>query len=167
MVLRWFRRDEEEQARAAPASPAEEVAQLRTRLAQIVDRTNRAADRLPVGVVPQVRAIEDQLRELLAHAAATTGSSISAEERFRLSTTIEDYLPSSLDAYLALPASFVATHRTHEGRTSGEELLDQLILLDGSIRDLALAVYSGDAERLSTQGRFLDTKFGRKDLELS
>jgi hypothetical protein len=165
VVLRWLRREEAEQ-RAAPVSPADEVAELRTRLQELVDRTNRSADRLPVGVVPQVRAIEDQLRELLDHAAATTGSSISASERFSLATTIEDYLPSSLDAYLALPDSFVATHRTPEGRTAGEELLEQLILLDTSIRELALAVYSGDAERLSTQGRFLDTKFGRKDLDL-
>lgn len=165
MLERFLGRVKDEVARP-PATPIDEVGQLRARLAELVARTNRAADRLPVGVVPQVRAIEDLLVELLDHAQATTGSSISAAERYSLTATIDDYLPGSVDAFLALPASFAGTHRSADGKLPGEELLEQLVLLEQAVRDLALAVYSGDAERLSTQGRFLDTKFSQSDLDL-
>lgn len=149
------------------ADDDDEVARLRASLDALITRTHRAAGRLPMGVVPAVRAIADRLVELLDHAQATHGSSVSAAERQSLSATIEDYLPSSVDAYLALPASFAQTHVGRTGKSPGHELVEQLALLDVAVRDLAVAVYSGDAERLSTQGRFLDTKFARTDLELS
>ena len=167
MPGRWLRR--EPKAPPAPAAPsaADEVAALQAALRAVVQRVNRAADRLPVGVVPQVRAIEDALRELLEHVAATAGSATSAQERFTLAATVNDYLPTSIDTYLALPPAFAQTHRTLGGLTPGDELLEQLVLLDSAVRDLALAVYSGDAERLSTQGRFLDSRFATSELDLS
>ncbi len=164
MALSWLRR--QVAAPERPAAPSDEIGALRGRLRDIVLRTNRAADRLPVGVVPQVRAIEDVLVELLDHLAARPSSAGSAQERYALEATVTDYLPTSLESYLALPPSFAATHRTPAGRTPGEQLLDQLVLLEGAVRDVALAVHSGDAERLATQGRFLQTKFARSDLDL-
>lgn len=166
MLERWRRRVQAELSPPPPPEDTDEVGHLRTRLRALVVRTNSEAGRLPVGVVPQVRAIEDLLRELLDHAAATSGSSISAAERYSLTATIDDYLPSSMDAYLALPADFAATHRSAAGRRPADELLEQLILLESAVRDLSLAVFSGDAKRLSTQGRFLDTKFAQSDLDL-
>ena len=166
MLRGWLRRGEPAPAPSAPATPEQEVAALRAALRALVQRVNRAADRLPEGVVPQVRAIEDALRELLDHVAATAGSATSAQERYTLAATVQDYLPTSVDAFLALPPDFAATHRTATGRTPGEELLEQLVLLDAAVRDLALAVYSGDADRLSTQGRFLDSRFATSALDL-
>lgn len=149
-----------------PPTAAQEVAALRTSLRATVQRVNRAADRLPEGVVPQVRAIEDALRELLDHVEATAGSATSAQERYTLAATVDDYLPTSIDAFLALPASFAETHRTPAGRSPGEELLEQLVVLASAVTDLAQAVYSGDAERLSTQGRFLASRFATSALDL-
>lgn len=165
MAPGWLRRSARLSQPALP-SPMDEIAALRSALRETVLRTNRAADRLPVGVVPEVRAIEDVLVELLDHAAATEGSAISAQERFALAATITDYLPTSINAYLALPPAFAAAHHSPAGRGPDEELQEQLILLSAAVRDLALAVYSGDAQRLSNQGRFLDTKFARSDLDL-
>ncbi len=164
MALSWLRR--QVAAPSPAAAPSDEVGELRRRLRETVLTANRAADRLPVGVVPQVRAIEDVLVELLDHLAARPSSSGSAQERYALEATVTDYLPTSLESYLALPPAFAASHRTPAGRTAGEELLEQLVLLESAVRDLALAVYSGDAERLATQGRFLQTKFARSDLDL-
>ena len=163
MPVGWFRRPP--QPLAEPA-PADELAPLRTALRDTVVHVNRSADRLPVGVVPRVRAIEDVLVELLDHEARTDWTSISAQARFSIGATITDYLPTSVNTYLALPPAYAATHRTPAGRAPDEELAEQLRLLDDAVRDLALAVYSGDAERLSTQGRFLDTKFAGSDLDL-
>lgn len=163
MVLGWWRRTS---SPPPPAPPADELGALRAALRETVVLVNRSAGRLPEGVVPRVRAIEDVLVELLDHEESTDWTSITAQSRFSLAATINDYLPTSVTAYLALPAGFVADHRGPTGRTAGEELQEQLRLLDGAVRDLAVAVYSGDAERLSTQGRFLDTKFSRSDLDL-
>ena len=163
----WLRREVRAASPVVPPTAVDEVAALRSALRALVQRVNRAADRLPVGVVPQVRAIEDALRELLDHVAATAGSATSAQERFTLAATVNDYLPTSIDAYLALPPAFAESHRTPAGRSPGEELLEQLILLESAVRDLALAIYSGDAERLSTQGRFLDSRFATSELDLS
>jgi hypothetical protein len=159
----WLRRPP---APEAVRAPADELGALGRRLRETVLLTNRSAGRLPVGVVPQVRAIEDALVELLDALAARPTTAGSAQERYALEATITDYLPTSLEAYLALPPGFAADHRSPAGRTPGEELLDQLVLLEGAVRDLALAVHSGDAERLATQGRFLQTKFARSDLDL-
>lgn len=160
MLARWRSRP------AAPPPEPDELEAVRARLARLVARVNTAADRLPEGVVPEARAICDVVRELLDHEESTSHTSVAAAQRFSLAATVDDYLPSSLDAYLALPAAFVAQHRSAAGRTAGEELLAQLILLHDAVRELANAVYSGDARRLSDQGRFLDTKFAGSDLDL-
>lgn len=166
MPTGWLRRLAGQPPAPAPA-PEDELATFRARLREIVVEVNAAADRLPVGVVPRVRAIEDVLVELLDHEEKTDWTSISAQARFSIGATISDYLPTSLKAYLALPPGFAESHRTPEGRSPGEELAEQLRLLALAVHELALAVYSGDAERLSTQGRFLDTKFSRSDLDLT
>ncbi len=148
------------------APEPDELEAVRSRLARLVSRTNAAADRLPEGVVAETRAICDVVRELLDHEERTSHTSVAAAQRYSLAATVDDYLPSSLDAYLALPASFLARQHTDQ-RAPGEELLAQLVLLHEAVRELADAVYSGDARRLSDQGRFLDTKFSGSDLELS
>lgn len=161
MLARW-------RSRPAPTPPPEqdELEAVRGRLAHLVARVNAAADRLPEGVVPEARAICDVVRELLDHEERTSHTSVAAAQRFSLAATVDDYLPSSLDSFLALPPAFLAQHRSAAGRTAGHELLAQLVLLHEAVRELADAVYSGDARRLSDQGRFLETKFSGSDLDL-
>ena len=83
-----------------------------------------------------------------------------------LSSVIRDYLPTSIDTYLALPPAFIDSHRNPEGETPAEELAGQLRMLGRGVDELAAAVYSGDAQRLSVQGRFLESKFAASDLDL-
>ncbi len=81
--------------------------------------------------------------------------------------TITDYLPTSVDSYLSLPESFLEAHVNDDGQTPAEELLEHLELMAKGVEELATAIYSGDAQRLAVQGRFLDTKFSKSDLDLS
>lgn len=150
---------------AEPAPPTDEITPLRDALRALVRRVNASAGRLPVGAVPDIRDITDQLDRLLDHAQRNPGA-VDTYALMTLSATIGDYLPTSIDRFLALPHDFVTTHRNNDGETPEEELLSHLVLLNQGVGELATAIFSGDAQRLESQGRFLDTKFARSDLDL-
>jgi hypothetical protein len=152
----------------AGAGPPGEVAELRTALRALIRRVNAAAGRLPMGAVPEVRDVEDLLTEMLDYEERVVGSGagIDVYEMTTITAVVHDYLPTSIDAYLALPRSFLSSHRNADGETPGEELLSQLRILRKGVADLAQAIYAGDAPRLSAQGRFLDAKFSSSDLDL-
>ncbi|WP_205709591.1 hypothetical protein [Kineococcus siccus] len=145
------------------AAPADPVAAMQHELRTVVATVNRAGGKLPDGAVPTVREIGDVLTPLLAH-VAKRGADV--EELHNLEAIVTEYLPGALEHYLDLPEQYALTHRGPSGTTPAEELLSQLhLLLDGT-RQLQQAVYDHDAQRLATQGRFLDAKFRRSDLDL-
>ena len=149
-----------------PAPPVDEVQALRDSLKGTIRTVNAAAGRLPPSVVPEVHRVEDVLHELLNHAQRSAGNALGALEMQSLEAAVTDYLPTSIETFLALPVEFVAEHRNNKGQSPGQELSEQLMFLEHGVRELAQAVYSGDANQLSTQGRFLKTKFSRSDLDL-
>ncbi|WP_344477378.1 hypothetical protein [Kineococcus aurantiacus] len=145
------------------APPADPVVALQERLREVVRTANRAGGRLPDGAVPAVREIEDVLRPLLAH-VARRGADV--EELHNLEAIVTEYLPGALEHYLDLPEEYALTNRGPGGTTPAEELLNQLRLLADGSRDLQRAVHDQDARKLAVQGRFLDAKFRRSDLDL-
>ncbi len=149
-----------------PPPPAEELGELgelERSLTELVRRVNRAGGRMPEGGVPAVRAVADVLRPLLQYLRTNPATEA---EMIPVRASVIDYLPTTVDTFLALPPQFVATHRDRLGRTPVQELLDQLELLVEGARECATAIYAGDAQELSNQGRFLATKFSRSDLDL-
>ncbi|WP_432504701.1 hypothetical protein [Kineococcus arenarius] len=152
-----------EQAPPVPVEPADPVQALQARLRGTVQRANRAGGRLPDGAVPAVREVEDVLRPLLAH-VARRGAQV--EEMHNLEAIVTEYLPQALERYLDLPEDYALHHRGPAGTTPAEELVKQLGLLLEGARELQQAVYDHDARLLSEQGRFLDAKFRRSDLDL-
>jgi hypothetical protein len=150
-------------APVVPAAPADPVAGLQESLREVVRTANRNGGRLPDGAVPAVREVEDVLRPLLAH-VAKRGAEV--EELHNLEAIVTEYLPGALEHYLDLPADYAETHRLPSGLTPAEELVNQLRLLVEGSKDLQRAVHDHDAQKLSVQGRFLDAKFRRSDLDL-
>jgi hypothetical protein len=49
-----------------------------------------------------------------------------------------------------------------DGRTASQTLLDQLRMLDTSLKDVAKSAFEGDAETLVSNGKFLQNKFSEK-----
>jgi hypothetical protein len=169
-VRRWFGRDRTAPAGPrsdAPAPPADAAA-LRMSLAELIRRVNASSGHLPAGAVVEIRDIGDRLGELLDHEERVAGAGGGADtyEMVTLASVVRDYLPTSVDAYLALPPAFLESHRNPEGETPAEELHSQLRIMEKGVTELAQAIYSGDAQRLSIQGRFLDAKFSSSDLDL-
>lgn len=132
-------------------------------LTELVRRVNRGGGSMPEGGVPGVHAVVDALRPLLRYLASNPPTEA---EMIPIRAIVTDYLPTTVDTFLALPREFALTHRDRQGRTPAEELLEQLELLRDATDEYATAIYAGDAQELSNQGRFLQTKFMRSDLDL-
>ena len=49
-----------------------------------------------------------------------------------------------------------------DGRTASQTLLDQLQVLDNSLKDVSRSAFAGDAETLVTNGQFLQNRFSEK-----
>lgn len=140
-----------------------EPADLGRQLTGIVHRVNRGGGSMPEGGVPGVHAVVDALRPLLVYLESNPPTEA---ELIPIRAIVTDYLPTTVDRFLALPREFAATHRNPQGRTPAEELLEQLELLRTATDEYATAIYAGDAQELSDQGRFLQAKFLRSDLTL-
>jgi len=87
---------------------------------------------------------------------------ISAKDSFTVVETVRRYLPDTLAAYLRLPRLYARVQTLGDGRTASQILLDQLTMLDSSLKDVAKSAFAGDAEALVTNGKFLQAKFAEK-----
>jgi hypothetical protein len=152
---------EESEAAHAASQVATHARQLRQELAEIVRRANADGGRLPAGAVPTVRELDDVLRPLLRYIER---QSASEEEMRHLTAIIQDYLPTALNDFIALPAAY-AERPGVTGTTPADDLVRQLVLLEEGANELQDAVYTGDAAKLAIQARFLDAKFRRSDLD--
>lgn len=150
------------QAPVAPPAGAEAEV-LEAELTDLVRRVNKAGGTMPEGGVPAVREVEDVLRPLLRYLRANPATE---SEMIPVRSMVRDYLPTTVDTFLALPPAFAAAHRNRQGRSPTEDLLEQLRLLGEGAREYATAIYAGDAQELTNQGKFLETKFTRSDLDL-
>lgn len=146
--------------RPASADPVDEV---RRRLDLLVGQV-RSRGELPPDVVRAVERIDARLRELLSRAPQLASS---PEQLHLVGKIVTDYLPTSLNAYAVLPRDFAMTNRTTRGRTHHEELLHQLGLLETRVAEMSTAAHAGDAALLEAQGRFLEDRFRRSELDLS
>lgn len=141
----------------------QEATQLGRELIGIVRRVNRAGGQMPPAAVPAAHEVEDELRPLLEYLQA---NEVTEAEMIPVRALVTDYLPTTVDRFIALPPEFAATHRGRHGLTPAQDLLTQLRILAEAAQECALAIYKGDAMELANQGRFLQTKFTRSDLDL-
>jgi hypothetical protein len=165
-----FNRKNDDAPRPAPEAPRPQpiVSQgpFGERMLKELEKTRwnarRAGGRLPVAALPQLGRIEDVLLPMLDHLSRNPPS---VDEEIAVQAMVTDYLPTSINAYIGLNAQF-AQMPGPDGRTPGDDLLEQLVTLEVAAHDLSRAVYAHDAEQLQTQGRFLSTKFSGSDLAL-
>lgn len=85
----------------------------------------------------------------------------TADARFEyeLAAMVNEYLPSVLQGYLAIPPS-MTENRQPNGRTPNEELTEQLHLLSGQADALHSSRHGYTSAELTTTGNFLRERFG-------
>jgi hypothetical protein len=91
---------------------------------------------------------------------------VAPEQSHVVQQMIVDYLPTSLQTYLNIPATFAMTARVAGKQSAHDDLLDQLKLLTTEADKIRVAVYSKDLDALADQSRFLQQKFGTSSLDL-
>lgn len=92
---------------------------------------------------------------------------VELDQTLVVSRTLTDYLPTSLETYAGMPHQY-RMHRRDKvtGTTAHEELMGQLETLEERMTEALEAVLAGDMQALRNQGRFLEQKFHRSDLDL-
>jgi hypothetical protein len=138
------------------------TAALRRGIQQLVTTINRNAGRLPAAAVVNARALTDTLLEIVETSVTRP---LDVHAVISLEGMVEDYLPTTLQTYLAVEPELVTVARAG-GSTPTESLMMQLSQLQLSAAATLAAVHAQDADALITQGSFLRTKFSRSDLDL-
>ena len=119
--------------------------------------------RLPPELHAKVAEIRLEILELLPH---TRSFPVGSRDLFVLQRVATDYLPTSIESYLALPQNYATTGVLPGGKTALQVLSDQLDLLDGKMDEIGDTVRQQDSERLLVHGRFLEEFFGRRSEDL-
>ncbi|CAL1240473.1 hypothetical protein [Candidatus Methylocalor cossyra] len=137
-----------------------------------VDRIEDALDhlvrairqRVPAEVLAKVEGIREAIIALLPELQRQDWE--QGHQIHIIRETALSYLPDMLGSYLRLPAAFAQRHPIKDGKTARQLLNEQLDLLDGEIKRIAVDLHRRDLGALVAHGRFLREKFGRSEWDL-
>lgn len=156
-VLAWPRKQVVEEEAPSVEVSVETLAQQLERL------INEASKRLPEPALASLHSIQATLADLLPRLRELEVSgALSVESAFTVEETLRRYLPEMLTSYLKLPATFARTQPLKDKRTASQVLVDQLQMLDESLKQIAHESFAGDVEALVNSGRFLERKLRAK-----
>jgi hypothetical protein len=147
---------------AEPEADGDDPAALRTSLARLNRFINQNSGRLPGESVVTARRVTDVLREVIDTSEIRP---LDIYAVISVKGMLQDYLPTTLRAYLALDQAQLTVPRP-SGRTPIQSLQEQLEALLDAATSLQLAAQAQDADALLSQGSFLRTKFSGSDLDL-
>jgi hypothetical protein len=84
---------------------------------------------------------------------------LGSEAGYFVKAISTDYLPRTLDAYLALPPRGRERVAVADGKTPLQELREQLSMLDGKLDEIAEDFERRNVDRLIANRRFLEERF--------
>jgi hypothetical protein len=147
---------------AHPEADGDDPAALRVELTQLNRFLNQNSGRLPGESVVTARRVTDVLREIIDTSEIRP---LDIYAVISVKGILQDYLPTTLRAFLALDEAQLAAPRP-SGRTPVESLQEQLEALLDAATSVLSAAHAQDADALLSQGSFLRTKFSGSDLDL-
>ena len=112
---------------------------------------------LPIDLQVKVEQIRRKVDVLLGYADRFPPFS---HELYLVRQTADDYLPRTINAYLAMPTEATDKPLAGQTRTAREELQAQLDLLDAKLDEIAVDLQRQDTQRLLSNRRFLEDRFG-------
>ncbi|HEV7663475.1 MAG TPA: hypothetical protein VGQ62_08075 [Chloroflexota bacterium] len=115
---------------------------------------------LPIDVQVKIEQIRRKVDVLLSYAERFPPFS---QDLYLVRETASEYLPRTIDAYLALPRDAADKPVGSDGKTAHQELKAQLDLLDAKLDDIAQDLQRQDTDRLLANRRFLEDRFGMRE----
>src|SRR4051794_41901649 len=100
--MTWFRRNRDEAAPPQPQEDRDTPDKLRLRLWELVQFINRSAGQLPIEAVVLARQVTDRIREGIE---TSTDKALDVYAVVQINGIVDDYLPTTLRAYLKLEPS--------------------------------------------------------------
>ncbi len=156
-ALAWPRK------RIVEAEPASEEVPVETLVQALQRMVDDVSMKLPDPAQASLHSIQVTLAGLLPRLRELEVSgALSVESAFTVEETLRRYLPEMLTSYLKLPRAFANTQPLKDQRTATQILIDQLGMLDESLKQIAREAFAGDAEALVNSGRFLERKLRAK-----
>jgi len=118
------------------------------------------AHKVEPDVLERVSQIRQSIVTLLPRLLAQ--ENVGDASLFTVRQTALEYLPTTLQSYVALPAAFRRMHAVQGGKTPKDLLLEQLGILDAKMKEIVVSVAQNDMQALLVNGRFLQEKFGQR-----
>ncbi|ROS23014.1 hypothetical protein [Cellulomonas sp. PhB150] len=160
--LARLRGDDEPDEQQAPEPDEDSPAALQAAVDELVRYVNARAGALPPAALVNARMLTDTLTEVVDSAAVRP---LDVYAVISVRGVVGDYLPTTLRGYLALEPEARDVPRS-DGHSPTQSLMMQIDALQTSVAATLVATREQDADALMTQGRFLQTKFHRSDLDL-
>ncbi|RHA44560.1 hypothetical protein [Cellulomonas rhizosphaerae] len=160
--LARLRGDDEPDEQQAPEPDEDSPAALQAAIDELVRYVNARAGGLPPAALVNARMLTDTLTEVVDSAAVRP---LDVYAVISVRGVVGDYLPTTLRGYLALEPDARGVPRA-DGHSPTQSLMMQIDSLQTSVSATLVATREQDADALMTQGRFLQTKFNRSDLDL-
>ena len=160
--LARLRGDDEPDEHEQPEPDEDSPEALQAAIDELVRYVNARAGGLPPAALANARVLTDTLTEVVDSAQVRP---LDVYAVISVRGVVGDYLPTTLRGYLALEPEARERPRA-AGHSPTQSLMMQLDALQTSVQATLVATREQDADALMTQGRFLQTKFNRSDLDL-
>jgi hypothetical protein len=150
----WSRWDAPERRPEAAERPSTEPVPIAARKPK-----GNPWSRLPIDVQVKVKQIQRKTEMLLEYADSFPPFS---HDLYLVRRTASEYLPRTIETYLSLSSRTRDGGLPTAGKTPLEELKEQLQLLDSKLDEIAEDLQRKDLDRLLSNRRFLEDRFGRR-----
>lgn len=137
------------------------IEELQVELEELVRKIRH---RVPADILQKVEQIKHSIITILPYIVDVNSADYNIHV---IRQTVLDYLPETLQHYIALPPAFANLHPVRSGKTARQLLLEQLDLLDKQMQEVAVDLAKNDTQKLLAHGRFLESKFRKGDLLLA
>jgi phage shock protein PspC (stress-responsive transcriptional regulator) len=124
---------------------------------------NRVASRLDAEATAKIENIKNSLLAALGRLMQTVDESDA--NLYNVRQIALEYLPNTVDKYLALPQGLADHEPLSQGKTAQAVFHEQLNVLDGALTRMVTSLYQEDAQGLFVNGHFLRDKFIDGQLE--
>jgi hypothetical protein len=115
-------------------------------------------------VLARVESIRNSTLDVLPQLTETSSS--GNYDLYTVRQTALEYLPETLESYLNLPPTFARIHPLRDGKTAKQILLEQLTLIDDTLKEVVVNIHSQDANELLANQRFLNERLHKNEFAL-